>query len=239
MSYNMCTVSTKRTNVPGTVISQTDDGLSSLQAKYCHWNMFVRSTSSWLTPVKNNRTTNKWLQSMLINWTHFPTFLGIPVSDQDRTAQVASFCTVAPNICESSVRNTFHATLLAPDTLRRLPDFWKFINPCTKSSITLHTNLYCKTNDTKIRTTTTYAHGHKTNNPNQLWEQQNMKHNYYCTVDYNVMKLSTWCLKRYTTVAFHFLKINHIIPVKSEWRGMGKGQCIHAITGTGGLIWLY
>ena len=60
---------------------------------------------------------------MLINWTHFPTFLGAPVSDQDRTAQVA------PNICESAVRNTFHATLLTPDILRRLPDFLKIYKP--------------------------------------------------------------------------------------------------------------
>ena len=128
--------------------------------------------------------------------------------------------------------------------------FWKFIIPWTKSSCTLHTNLYCITNDTKIWNTTAYTHGHttfwprqnentsvngKTNNPNQLWEQQNTKHNHYCTAHYNVMKLSTWRLKCYTTVAFHFLKINHIIPVKPERSGMGKGQCIHAITGTGEL----
>jgi len=35
-SCNMCTVRTKTSNVPGIVISQTDNGPSSLQAKYCH-----------------------------------------------------------------------------------------------------------------------------------------------------------------------------------------------------------
>jgi len=75
--------------------------------------------------------------------------------------------------------------------------FWKFINPWSKSSCTLHTNLHCKTNYTKVQTTTVYPRGHttfllrqhenisvtdKTNNPNQLWKWQNMKHNYCCTV---------------------------------------------------------
>jgi len=134
---------------------------------------------------------------MLINWTHFPTFLGAPVSDQDRTAQVVSFCTASPNICQSAVRNIFHVTLLTPDVLR-LPEFFeKFINPWSKSSCTLHTNLHCKTNYTKVQTTTAYPHGHTTfllrqhentsvtdmtDIPNQLSEQQNMKHNYCCTV---------------------------------------------------------
>jgi len=56
---------------------------------------------------------------MLINWTHFPTFLGAPVSDQDRAALVA------PNICQSSVRNILHATTLTSDILRRLTDFFQ------------------------------------------------------------------------------------------------------------------
>jgi len=79
--------------------------------------------------VKHNTTTIKRLLSTLINWTHFPTFLGAPVSDQDRTAQVASFCTAAPNICQSAVPNIVHTTLLAPDVLRRLPDFLKIYKP--------------------------------------------------------------------------------------------------------------
>ena len=159
LSCNMCTVRAKTSNIPRTVISQTDDGLSSLQAKYCHWKRFVPSTSSWLTPVKHNTNTIYRLLSTLINWTHFPTFLAVPVSDQDRAIQVASFCTVAPNIFDPSVRNMFHATPLTLDIPRRLPNFWKFINLWSKSSCTLHTNLHCKTNDTKIRTTTAYAHG--------------------------------------------------------------------------------
>ena len=89
LSCNMCKVRTKTSNVPGIVISQTDDGPSSLQAKYCHCNRFVHSTSSWLTPVKHNTITIKQLLSMLINWTHFPTFLGAPYSYQDRADQVA------------------------------------------------------------------------------------------------------------------------------------------------------
>jgi hypothetical protein len=37
-------------------------------------------------------------------------------------------------------------------------------------------------------------------------------------------------------VAFHLLRNKHdIIPVMPEQWGTGKGQCIHAITGTGGL----
>jgi hypothetical protein len=52
---------------------------------------------------------------MLINWAHFLTFLKAPVSD--RAAQVASFCTMAPNIGESSVLNIFHATLLTRDMM--------------------------------------------------------------------------------------------------------------------------
>jgi hypothetical protein len=84
----------------------------------------VRSTSSQLTPVKHNTTTIKQLLPMSINWTPFPTFVRAQVSDQDRTAQVASFCTVAPNICESAVRNVFHATLLTPDIPTKLPDFF-------------------------------------------------------------------------------------------------------------------
>jgi len=47
--------------------------------------------------------------------------------------------------------------------------------------------------------------------------------------------VSTWCLKCYTTVAFHFLKIkHHTIRVMPEQRGTTKGQRIHATTGTGG-----
>jgi len=63
-----------------------------------------------------------------------------------------------------------------------------------------------------------------------------MKHNYYCTVaSLCVTKLTTWCLKCYTAVAFQFLQIEqHIISVMPKQRGMGKGQCIHAITGTEG-----
>jgi hypothetical protein len=39
----------------------------------------------------------------------------------------------------------------------------------------------------------------KTNNPKQFSEQQNLKHNYYCTVvSSSVTKLSTWRLKCYT-----------------------------------------
>ena len=60
---------------------------------------------------------------MLINWTHFPKFLGAPVSDQDRDAQVA------PNICEPSVCIILHATVLTPDILRRLTDFFKIYKP--------------------------------------------------------------------------------------------------------------
>jgi hypothetical protein len=58
----------------------------------------------------------------------------------------------------------------------------------------------------------------KTNNTNQLSEQQNMKHNYYCTVaSSSVTKLSTWRLKCYTAVAFHLLRNKHdIIPVMPE-----------------------
>jgi len=123
MSCNMCTVRGKTSNVPGTVMSQTDDGPLSLQAKYCHSKRSAPSTSSWLTPVKHNITPINRLLSTLINCTHFPTFLGVPVSDQDRATHVASFCTVAPNIFEPSVRNMFHATPLTPDTPRKLPDF--------------------------------------------------------------------------------------------------------------------
>ena len=36
LSCNMCKVRTKTSNIPGIVISQTDDDPSSLQAKYCH-----------------------------------------------------------------------------------------------------------------------------------------------------------------------------------------------------------
>jgi hypothetical protein len=36
MSCNMCTVRAKTSNIPGIVISQTDDGPSSLQATYSH-----------------------------------------------------------------------------------------------------------------------------------------------------------------------------------------------------------
>jgi len=104
--------------------------------------------------------------------------------------------------------------------------FQRFINPQSKSSCTLHTNLHCKMNDTKIWTTTVYAHGHttflltqhentsvadKTNNPNQLWEQQTVKHNYYYTVaSLSVTKLSTWRLKCYTTVALQSYRSNII-----------------------------
>ena len=75
-----------------------------------------------------------------------------------------------------------------------MPSYWhliywgifsEFIKPWSNSSCTLHTNLHCKTNDTKIWNTTAYAHGHmtfllrhentsvaeKTNNPNQMWEK--------------------------------------------------------------------
>jgi hypothetical protein len=142
-------------NVPGIVISQTNDGPASLQAKYCHQNSSVHSKSSQFTPVEHT-TTIKQLLSKLINWTHFPKLLGAPVTDQDRNAQVASFCTVAPNICQSSVCYIFHATLLTPDILRKITDFLK-------------------------------------------------------------------------------IYIYHI-PVMPEHRGMGKGQCIHTITGTGGRL---
>jgi hypothetical protein len=106
----MCAVTAKTSNVPDIVISPTDDGR--------------------LTPVKHNTTTIKQLLlSMLINWTHFPTILEAPISDQDRAAQVASFCTVELNIFYSPERNIFHATLLTPDILRRLPDFLKIYKP--------------------------------------------------------------------------------------------------------------
>jgi len=212
-SCNLCKVRTKTSNVPGIVISQTDDGPSSLQAKYCHQNRFVHSTNSWLTPVKHNTNTIKRLLSMAINWTHFPTFLGAPVSDQDRAAQVA------PNIA-----SPHYATYCMP--FYRHLIYWgifsEFIKRWSNSFCTLHTNLHCKTNDKKIWNTTAYPHGHvtfllrhentsaaeKTNNPNQMWEQQNMKRNYCCIVaSLSVTYLSTGHLKCYTTVAFHFLQI--------------------------------
>jgi len=48
---------------------------------------------------------------MALNWTHFLKFLGIPVSDQDRAAQVASFCMVTPNTFEPSVHVSHHPDL--------------------------------------------------------------------------------------------------------------------------------
>jgi len=52
LSCNVCTVRAKTSNVSDTILKQTDDGPSSLQAKYCHWKRFIHSTSSWLTHVK-------------------------------------------------------------------------------------------------------------------------------------------------------------------------------------------
>jgi len=74
LSCSMCTVRVKTSNIPDTVTSQTGDGTSSLQAKYCHWNRSVHSTSSWLTPVKHNTTSINRLLSILINWTNFLNF---------------------------------------------------------------------------------------------------------------------------------------------------------------------
>ena len=79
---------------------------------------------------------------MLINWTHFPTFLGATVTDQDRATQVASFCTVAPNICEPSVHNIMHATTLTPDILRRPTDFFKIYKPYGLSHPAPYTQIY-------------------------------------------------------------------------------------------------
>jgi len=73
---------------------------------------------------------------MLIKWTHFPTFLGAPLSDQDRAAQVASFCTMAPNICESSVHNIFHTTLLTHDILRLASSRLSLIHRTFVSAVT-------------------------------------------------------------------------------------------------------
>ena len=47
-------------------------------------------------------------------------------SNPGRKVAVASkFCTVAPVICGSSIRNLLHVTLVAPRILRWLLDFWK------------------------------------------------------------------------------------------------------------------
>jgi hypothetical protein len=184
MSCNMCTVTAKTSNVPGIVISQMTV-LQTFRPITATKKRFVRSTSSRLTPVKHNTTTIKQLLSISIKLdSFFPTFLRAQLSDQDRTAHVASFCTLAPNICESAVRNVVHATLLTPGILKRLIIFFffsKFINPRSKSSCTLHTNLHRKTNETKIWTTTAYGYktsllrqhentsaNEKTNNSKQL-----------------------------------------------------------------------
>jgi hypothetical protein len=44
-------------------------------------------------------------------------------------AHVASFCTVAPNICEYSAWDMFHSTLLTHKILRYLPDFENLHTP--------------------------------------------------------------------------------------------------------------
>ena len=43
--------------------------------------------------------------------------------------QTTEFCTVAPNVCGSSVRKLLHVTLLMPRILRWLLDFWKISTP--------------------------------------------------------------------------------------------------------------
>jgi len=76
--------------------------------------------------------TIKQVLSILTDWPHFLscTSASSTASLQQRRmhlgykiAQVASFCTAAPNICESSVWDMFHSTLLTHKILRCIPDF--------------------------------------------------------------------------------------------------------------------
>jgi hypothetical protein len=46
-----------------------------------------------------------------------------------RVAQWTKVCKVTTSICESSVRNLFHVTLLGPKILRCLEIFGKFVYP--------------------------------------------------------------------------------------------------------------
>jgi len=86
----------------------------------------------------HNTTRIKRVLSVPTDWPHFLSYTSASsiVSLQHRcthlgynNAQVASFCTAAPNICESSACDMFHGTILTHKIRRYLPDFENFRTP--------------------------------------------------------------------------------------------------------------
>ena len=54
----------------------------------------------------------------------------------DHVTRATKFCTMAPNICGSSIRNLLHVTLVTLRILRQPPDFWKVCEPLPKRNHT-------------------------------------------------------------------------------------------------------
>jgi len=131
MSCNMCTVTTKTRNVPGNVPSPTDDGPPSIPSGQALPLIKVHSFHNTTWPQSNNCCLYR-------DWPHFLSYTcaSSTVSLQQRCThlgynitQIASFCTAAPNICESSVHDMFHGTLLTHKILRCIPDFENLHTP--------------------------------------------------------------------------------------------------------------
>ena len=104
----------------------------------CHPFRPSNATNKGLFLPQHNMTTIKRVLSIPTDWPHFLSYTSASsiVSLQQRCphpgyniAQVASFCTAATNICESSACDMFHGTILTHKIWRCLPDFENLRTP--------------------------------------------------------------------------------------------------------------
>ena len=141
-----------------------------------------------------------------------------------QVAVANEFCTIGPNIGGTSLWNLFHATILAPRTMKRFLDFWKI---CISLCVCLCTHTHTHTHILSIKL---YCH---------LRTVQNAKIQAHLNVMLHVYPLSCFkkrrspCKNRFTETLQRGNEVNgkkgHEIWESTQkiqtrsWRGNGLG----------------